>query len=191
MFEYKWFVILINSKQRNNIKYKLQELIKQHDLSNIIIDIKTPSKLFLEQQENKSNIILKKINTHPGYLLLNIKTKKKKQYYIIPNSVFIILNSLNLRFLNLSSSSPVPLSKLEINKLLDIGDKVKPLNVKDTNYDFKLFDKIMILKTPFINLKGVIIKILKNNYFLIKTFFFSKEIMIEISKEYLSLIKKK
>jgi transcription antitermination factor NusG len=185
----KWFLVLVSSKKIELIQKRILSMVELYKLQDIIIDFKIPSKTKLIQNENK-DVQLKKINLHKGYLLMKIKVIHKNNKFIIPKEVKLILNTLNIKFLTLTSFNPRPLNEKEIENLIDIKENKNFDNKTDNNINININvnDKVKI-NFNNLNLIGVVKKIFNKNKILVEAIFFSKKTLIHVNKKHLTLVK--
>ncbi len=124
--EAKWYVIHTYSGYENKVATNLETIVENRKLEDLIYEIKVPTELVTEIQDNKKREVERKI--FPGYVLVKM--------IMTDDSWYVVRNVRGVTgFVGPSSVKPVPLTDKEVEALgvekhtvevgYSVGDNVK------------------------------------------------------------------
>ena len=124
--EAKWYVVHTYSGYENKVATDLETIVENRKLEDLIFDIKVPTEMVTEIQDNKKREVERKI--FPGYVLVKM--------IMTDDSWYVVRNVRGVTgFVGPSSSKPVPLTDKEVEALgvekhtvevgYNVGDNVK------------------------------------------------------------------
>ncbi len=124
--EAKWYVVHTYSGYENKVATNLETIVENRKLEDLIFDIKVPTEMVTEIQDNKKREVERKI--FPGYVLVKM--------IMTDDSWYVVRNVRGVTgFVGPSSSKPVPLTDKEVEALgvekhtvevgYNVGDNVK------------------------------------------------------------------
>ena len=124
--EAKWYVVHTYSGYENKVATNLETIVENRKLEDLIFDIKVPTEIVTEIQDNKKREVERKI--FPGYVLVKM--------IMTDDSWYVVRNVRGVTgFVGPSSSKPVPLTDKEVEALgvekhtvevgYNVGDNVK------------------------------------------------------------------
>ncbi len=124
--EAKWYVVHTYSGYETKVATNLETIVENRKLEDLIFDIKVPTEMVTEIQDNKKREVERKI--FPGYVLVKM--------IMTDDSWYVVRNVRGVTgFVGPSSSKPVPLTDKEVEALgvekhtvevgYNVGDNVK------------------------------------------------------------------
>ena len=134
--EAKWYVVHTYSGYENKVASNLEKTIANHNMKNMIQEVKIPTEIVTEIKDGKERQTEKKI--FPGYVLVKMILNNESWY--------IVRNIRGCTGFVGSSTKPIPLSPEEVKKL--------GVEVKSVKLSYKIGESVKIIDGPLANLIG-------------------------------------
>ena len=141
----RWYVINSYAGYENKIKANLEHRTESMNMGDKIFDIFIPKEDVVEIKSGKKEISSKKVL--PGYLLVKM--------YLDDDSWYVVRNTPGVTGFVGNKDKPVPLSALEVGRIMKRQDKGKPR----PKTDFEVGQPIKVTTGPFANFDGTISEI--------------------------------
>lgn len=141
----RWYVINSYAGYENKIKINLEHRIESMNMGDKIFDIYIPKEDIVEIKSGRKEISSKKVL--PGYLLVKM--------YLDDDSWYVVRNTPGVTGFVGNRDKPVPLSNLEVGRIMKRQDTGKPR----PKTDFELGQPIKVTTGPFANFDGTISEI--------------------------------
>ncbi len=134
--EAKWYVVHTYSGYENKVASNLEKTIANHNMKNMIQEVKVPTEIVTEIKDGKERQVERKI--FPGYVLVKMILNNESWY--------IVRNIRGCTGFVGSSTKPIPLSPEEVKKL--------GVEVKSVKLSYKIGEAVKIIDGPLANLIG-------------------------------------
>ncbi|MBQ2671622.1 MAG: transcription termination/antitermination protein NusG [Clostridia bacterium] len=134
--EAKWYVVHTYSGYENKVASNLEKTIANHNMKNMIQEVKIPTEIVTEIKDGKERQTERKI--FPGYVLVKMILNNESWY--------IVRNIRGCTGFVGSSTKPIPLSPEEVKKL--------GVEVKSVKLSYKIGESVKIIDGPLANLIG-------------------------------------
>ena len=134
--EAKWYVVHTYSGYENKVASNLEKTIANHNMKNMIQEVKVPTEIVTEIKDGKERQVERKI--FPGYVLVKMILNNESWY--------IVRNIRGCTGFVGSSTKPIPLSPEEVKKL--------GVEVKSVKLSYKIGESVKIIDGPLANLIG-------------------------------------
>ena len=134
--EAKWYVVHTYSGYENKLASNLEKTIANHNMKNMIQEVKVPTEIVTEIKDGKERQVERKI--FPGYVLVKMILNNESWY--------IVRNIRGCTGFVGSSTKPIPLSPEEVKKL--------GVEVKSVKLSYKIGESVKIIDGPLANLMG-------------------------------------
>ncbi|MBQ6143948.1 MAG: transcription termination/antitermination protein NusG [Clostridia bacterium] len=134
--EAKWYVVHTYSGYENKVASNLEKTITNHNMKNMIQEVKIPTEIVTEIKDGKERQTERKI--FPGYVLVKMILNNESWY--------IVRNIRGCTGFVGSSTKPIPLSPEEVKKL--------GVEVKSVKLSYKIGESVKIIDGPLANLIG-------------------------------------
>ena len=134
--EAKWYVVHTYSGYENKVASNLEKTIANHNMKNMIQEVKVPTEIVTEIKDGKERQVERKI--FPGYVLVKMILNNESWY--------IVRNIRGCTGFVGSSTKPIPLSPEEVKKL--------GVEVKSVKLSYKIGEPVKIIDGPLANLIG-------------------------------------
>ena len=134
--EAKWYVVHTYSGYENKVASNLEKTIANHNMKNMIQEVKIPTEIVTEIKDGKERQTERKI--FPGYVLVKMILNNESWY--------IVRNIRGCTGFVGSSTKPIPLSTEEVKKL--------GVEVKSVKLSYKIGESVKIIDGPLANLIG-------------------------------------
>ena len=134
--EAKWYVVHTYSGYENKVASNLEKTIANHNMKNMIQEVKVPTETVTEIKDGKERQIERKI--FPGYVLVKMILNNESWY--------IVRNIRGCTGFVGSSTKPFPLTPEEVKKL--------GVEVKSVKLSYKIGESVKIIDGPLANLIG-------------------------------------
>lgn len=141
----RWYVINSYAGYENKIKINLEHRIESMNMGDKIFDIYIPKEDVVEIKSGRKEISSKKVL--PGYLLVKM--------YLDDDSWYVVRNTPGVTGFVGNRDKPVPLSTLEVGRIMKRQDTGKPRQ----KTDFEIGQPIKVTTGPFANFDGSISEI--------------------------------
>lgn len=134
--EAKWYVVHTYSGYENKVASNLEKTIANHNMKNMIQEVKVPTETVTEIKDGKERQTERKI--FPGYVLVKMILNNESWY--------IVRNIRGCTGFVGSSTKPIPLTPEEVKKL--------GVEVKSVKLSYKIGESVKIIDGPLANLIG-------------------------------------
>jgi len=141
----RWYVINSYAGYENKIKINLEHRIESMNMGDKIYDIYIPKEDVVEIKSGRKEISSKKVL--PGYLLVKM--------HLDDDSWYVVRNTPGVTGFVGNKDNPVPLSNLEVGKIMKRQDTGKPR----PKTDFEVGQPVKVTTGPFANFDGTISEI--------------------------------
>ena len=125
--EAKWYVVHTYSGYENKVASNLEKTITNHNMKNMIQEVKIPTEIVTEIKDGKERQTERKI--FPGYVLVKMILNNESWY--------IVRNIRGCTGFVGSSTKPIPLSPEEVKKL--------GVEVKSVKLSYKIGESVKII----------------------------------------------
>lgn len=162
--EAKWYVVHTYSGYENKVASNLEKTIANHNMKNMIQEVKIPTEIVTEIKDGKEHQTEKKI--FPGYVLVKMILNNESWY--------MVRNIRGCTGFVGSSTKPIPLSPEEVKKL--------GVEVKSVKLSYKIGESVKIIDGPLANLIGKVESIdTKNKTVVVTVSMFGRETPTELN----------
>ncbi|MEG1706674.1 MAG: transcription termination/antitermination protein NusG [Clostridia bacterium] len=136
--EAKWYILHTYSSYEDTVKKTLEQMIENSNLQDVILDIKIPTELTIEEKDGKKKAIESKIM--PGYVFVKLVYSSQIWY--------TLTNTRGITGFVGTQNKAWPLD----------DDEVKRLRLEEfvENFDMQVNDNIQVVSGPFEGTVGVI-----------------------------------
>jgi transcriptional antiterminator NusG len=138
----RWYVINSYAGYENKIKLNLERRTESMNMGDKIFDIFIPKEDIVEIKGGKKEVSSKKVL--PGYLLVKM--------YLDDDSWYVVRNTPGVTGFVGNKDKPVPLSTIEVGRIMKRQDSGKPR----PKTDFEVGQPIKVTTGPFANFDGTI-----------------------------------
>ena len=107
MEEAKWYVIHTYSGYENKVSHSIENMVENHNLQDLILEVKVPMEKVEEHKDNEVKIVERKV--FPGYVLVKMVLNDDTHYMI--RSIRGVTGFVG------TSTDPVPLTDREVKRL--------------------------------------------------------------------------
>ena len=80
MEEAKWYVIHTYSGYENKVSHSIENMVENHNLQDLILEVKVPMEKVEEHKDNEVKIVERKV--FPGYVLVKMVLNDDTHYMI-------------------------------------------------------------------------------------------------------------
>lgn len=133
-----WYVVYTYSGYENKVMDNLKKTIENHNLQDVILDIKVPMEETIETKNGKKRHVSKKM--FPGYVMVKM--------FLTDDSWYIVRNTRGVTGFVGPSSKPIPLSDAEVRTM---GIENVRISV-----DVEPGDNIIVVSGPLESFVGVV-----------------------------------
>ncbi|MGM0568930.1 MAG: transcription termination/antitermination protein NusG [Elusimicrobiota bacterium] len=140
----RWYVVNTYTGQEEKVISILEKMIKDKGLEDKIFDTMIPRKEVVTLRQGKKKVVEK--DFFPGYILVNM---------IVDDSTYWAVKNVQGVTDFLGEGDPVPLTKKEFQKIVDMVEQKKG-QVPQAEVTFKKGDQVRIVEGPFDNFMGLV-----------------------------------
>ena len=133
-----WYVVYTYSGYENKVMDNLKKTIENHNLQDVILDIKLPMEETIETKNGKKRHVSKKM--FPGYVMVKM--------FLTDDSWYIVRNTRGVTGFVGPSSKPIPLSDAEVRTM--------GLENVRISVDVEPGDTIIVVSGPLESFVGVV-----------------------------------
>ena len=144
--EAKWYVVHTYSGYENKVASNLEKTIANHNMKNMIQEVKVPTEIVTEIKDGKERQVERKI--FPGYVLVEM-IMDEDSWYVVRHTAGVT------RFVG-SAKKPIPAKDSEIKKVINRTSSSAPQKIE---LDVKPGDKVRITSGPFAEFVGDITEV--------------------------------
>lgn len=159
----KWYVIHTYSGYENKVAKNIETVVENHNLQDLISEVKVPTETVVEVKDNKQREVERKI--FPGYVIVKM--------ILTDDSWYVIRNIRGVTGFVGSGANPIPLSEQEVQ---DLG--VETVHV-EVNYT--VGDNVKVITGPLEGFVGVVEKIeVDKNLVTVTVSMFGRDTIVEL-----------
>lgn len=133
-----WYVVYTYSGYENKVMDNLKKTIENHNLQDVILDIKVPMEETIETKNGKNRHVSRKM--FPGYVMVKM--------FLTDDSWYVVRNTRGVTGFVGPSSKPIPLTDAEVRTM---GIE----NVK-VSIDVEVGDNVIVVSGPLESFVGVV-----------------------------------
>lgn len=133
-----WYVVYTYSGYENKVMDNLKKTLENHNLQDIILDIKVPMEETIETKNGKKRHVSKKM--FPGYVMVKM--------FLTDESWYIVRNTRGVTGFVGPSSKPIPLTDAEVRTM---GIE----NVR-VSIDVEVGDNVIVVSGPLESFVGIV-----------------------------------
>lgn len=133
-----WYVVYTYSGYENKVMDNLKKTVENHDLQDIILDIKVPMEETIETKNGKKRHVSKKM--FPGYVMVKM--------FLTDDSWYVVRNTRGVTGFVGPASKPIPLTDAEVRTM---GIE----NVR-VSIDVEVGDNVIVISGPLESFVGVV-----------------------------------
>ena len=138
MEEAKWYVIHTYSGYENKVSHSIENMVENHNLQDLILEVKVPMEKVEEHKDNEVKIVERKV--FPGYVLVKMILNDDTHYMI--RSIRGVTGFVG------TSTDPVPLTDREVKRL--------GVETVRSQVDYQVGDTVNITAGPMSGFSGVV-----------------------------------
>ncbi len=142
----KWYVLRVISGKERKIKLHLDNEINRSGWEDIITQVLVPTEKVYQIRNGKK--IITERNFYPGYMLIEATDK-------LNSDIIQSIRSMNGVIHFLGKENPIPLRKVEVNKILGKVDEMQEAGER-LNEPFLVGETLKIIDGPFNGFNGTI-----------------------------------
>lgn len=142
----KWYVLRVISGKERKIKLHLDTEIARSDWGEIVTQVLVPTEKVYQIRNGKK--IITERNFYPGYMLIEATDK-------LNSDIIQSIRSMNGVIHFLGKENPIPLRKVEVNKILGKVDEMQEAGER-LNEPFLVGETLKIIDGPFNGFNGTI-----------------------------------
>lgn len=159
----KWYVIHTYSGYENKVAKNIETVVENHNLQDLISEVKVPTETVVEVKDNKQREVERKI--FPGYVIVKM--------ILTDDSWYVIRNIRGVTGFVGSGAKPIPLSEQEVQ---DLG--VETIHV-EVNY--AVGDNVKVIAGPLEGFVGVVEKVeVDKNLVTVTVSMFGRDTIVEL-----------
>lgn len=133
-----WYVVYTYSGYENKVMDNLKKTVENHDLQDVILDIKVPMEETIETKNGKKRHVSKKM--FPGYVMVKM--------FLTDDSWYVVRNTRGVTGFVGPASKPIPLTDAEVRTM---GIE----NVR-VSIDVEVGDNVIVISGPLESFVGVV-----------------------------------
>ena len=133
-----WYVVYTYSGYENKVMDNLKKTVENHNLQDVILDIKVPMEETIETKNGKKRHVSKKM--FPGYVMVKM--------FLTDDSWYVVRNTRGVTGFVGPSSKPIPLTDAEVRTM---GIE----NVR-VSIDVEVGDNVIVISGPLESFVGVV-----------------------------------
>ena len=133
-----WYVVYTYSGYENKVMDNLKKTVENHNLQEVILDIKVPMEETIETKNGKKRHVSKKM--FPGYVMVKM--------FLTDDSWYVVRNTRGVTGFVGPSSKPIPLTDAEVRTM---GIE----NVR-VSIDVEVGDNVIVISGPLESFVGVV-----------------------------------
>ncbi len=133
-----WYVVYTYSGYENKVMDNLKKTVENHDLQDVILDIKVPMEETIETKNGKKRHVSKKM--YPGYVMVKM--------FLTDDSWYVVRNTRGVTGFVGPASKPIPLTDAEVRTM---GIE----NVR-VSIDVEVGDNVIVVSGPLESFVGIV-----------------------------------
>ncbi len=144
----QWFVIHSYAGYENKVKQNIESRIASMNMEERIFEVIIPMEDVIEFKNGKKQVVSKKV--FPGYLLCRIELND--------DSWYVVRNTPGVTGFVGSASKPTPLSRREVEKILQVTEEGTEAATKKSKpkLEYEVGESVRVKEGPFADFTGTI-----------------------------------
>jgi transcription termination/antitermination protein NusG len=144
----QWFVIHSYAGYENKVKQNIESRIASMNMEERIFEVIIPMEDVIEFKNGKKQVVSKKV--FPGYLLTRIDLND--------DSWYVVRNTPGVTGFVGSASKPTPLSRREVEKILQVTEEGTEATTKKSKpkLEYEVGESVRVKEGPFADFTGMI-----------------------------------
>ena len=145
--ERRWYVLRVQSNKEDHVRETLEKRVKISGMENLITRVLVPTEKVTEIKGGKKRVAQRKL--YPGYVMVEMTLTEETQ--------FLVRNTSGVGdFVGPNAKTPVPLTPVEVDKILGDAKKTAEETQPKVHITFSPGDSVKIKEGPFQNFDGVV-----------------------------------
>ncbi len=168
----RWYVVHTYSGYENKVAQNIEKVVENHQLHELIHEVKVPTEMVVEVKDNKKREVERKI--FPGYVLVKM--------IMTDDSWYVVRNIRGVTGFVGPASKPVPLTDKEVEAL---GVETRQVTV-----DYAVGDSVKVVNGPLEGFIGIVDEIdTEKNKVKLTVSMFGRETPVELELEQVVAVK--
>lgn len=126
-----WYVVHTYSGHENKVKANIEKIVENRGMEEVILQVEVPTEEVVEFKDGERKEKIRKI--FPGYVIVKM--------YMTDQSWYVVRNTRGVTGFVGAGTKPTPLTRKELENM--------GLEKRTVITDFKVGDKVMVVKGPF------------------------------------------
>lgn len=167
-----WYVVHTYSGYENKVAQNIEKVVENHQLHDLIHEVKVPTETVVEVKDNKKREVERKV--FPGYVLVKM--------ILTDDSWYVVRNIRGVTGFVGPASKPIPLTEKEVEAL---GVETRQVTV-----DYAVGDNVKVVIGPLEGFVGIVDEIdTEKNKVKLTVSMFGRETPVELELEQVVSVK--
>ena len=168
----RWYVVHTYSGYENKVAQNIEKVVENHQLHDLIHEVKVPTETGVEVKDNKKREVERKV--FPGYVLVKM--------ILTDDSWYVVRNIRGVTGFVGPASKPIPLTEKEVEAL---GVETRQVTV-----DYAVGDNVKVVIGPLEGFVGIVDEIdTEKNKVKLTVSMFGRETPVELELEQVVSVK--
>lgn len=168
----RWYVVHTYSGYENKVAQNIEKVVENHQLHDLIHEVKVPTETVVEVKDNKKREVERKV--FPGYVLVKM--------ILTDDSWYVVRNIRGVTGFVGPASKPIPLTEKEVEAL---GVETRQVTV-----DYAVGDNVKVVLGPLEGFVGIVDEIdTEKNKVKLTVSMFGRETPVELELEQVVSVK--
>ncbi|MCI8501867.1 MAG: transcription termination/antitermination protein NusG [Oscillospiraceae bacterium] len=168
----RWYVVHTYSGYENKVAQNIEKVVENHQLHELIHEVKVPTETVVEIKDNKKREVERKI--FPGYVLVKM--------ILTDDSWYVVRNIRGVTGFVGPASKPIPLTEKEVEAL---GVETRQVTV-----DYAAGDSVKVVTGPLEGFIGIVDEVdTEKNKVKLTVSMFGRETPVELELEQVVAVK--
>lgn len=168
----RWYVVHTYSGYENKVAQNIEKVVENHQLHDLIHEVKVPTETVVEIKDNKKREVERKV--FPGYVLVKM--------ILTDDSWYVVRNIRGVTGFVGPASKPIPLTEKEVEAL---GVETRQFTV-----DYAVGDNVKVVIGPLEGFVGIVDEIdTEKNKVKLTVSMFGRETPVELELEQVVAVK--
>ncbi len=168
----RWYVVHTYSGYENKVAQNIEKVVENHQLHDLIHEVKVPTETVVEVKDNKKREVERKV--FPGYVLVKM--------ILTDDSWYVVRNIRGVTGFVGPASKPIPLTEKEVEAL---GVETRQVTV-----DYAVGDNVKVVIGPLEGFVGIVDEIdTEKNKVKLTVSMFGRETPVELELEQVVSVK--
>ena len=168
----RWYVVHTYSGYENKVAQNIEKVVENHQLHDLIHEVKVPTETVVEVKDNKKREVERKV--FPGYVLVKM--------ILTDDSWYVVRNIRGVTGFVGPASNPIPLTEKEVEAL---GVETRQVTV-----DYAVGDNVKVVIGPLEGFVGIVDEIdTEKNKVKLTVSMFGRETPVELELEQVVSVK--